>query len=112
ADQCTLRARALTYITVLSLVPLLAFSFSVTNGFGLHEKLIETSVNPFLDRTFGPLTAAGPAGSEVESAQGMRTAIAHVLDFVNRTDVSKLGAIGLVFLAWTVINLLSTVERS
>src|SRR5262245_59022974 len=33
-DECVFRASALTYITVLSLVPLLAFSFSVAKGFG------------------------------------------------------------------------------
>lgn len=112
ADQCTLRARALTYITVLSLVPLLAFSFSVTKGFGLHERLIESSVNPFLDRTFGPLAAEGSAAAQSANAHGMREAIAYVLGFVDKAHVSSLGAIGFAFLAWTVINLLSTVERS
>jgi membrane protein len=112
ADQCTLRARALTYITVLSLVPLLAFSFSVTKGFGLHERLIQTIVNPFLDRTFGPLASEGPVPFQSESAHGMRTAMAQVLDFVHRTDVSSLGIFGLVFLAYAVINLLGTVETS
>jgi membrane protein len=112
ADQCTLRARALTYITVLSLVPLLAFSFSVTKGFGLHERLIEHSVNPFLDRTFGPVAVAGPVALQSEGSHEMRTAIARVLDFVSQTDVSSLGVFGLVFLAYAVINLLGTVERS
>lgn len=111
-DQCTLRARALTYITVLSLVPLLAFSFSVTKGFGLHEKFIEASVNPFLDRTFGPLSTEGPVAFQSESAHGVRAAIAQVLDFVHKTDVAGLGAFGVLFLAYAVINLLSTIERS
>src|SRR6187397_325363 len=56
-DDCLFRASALTYITVLSLVPLLAFSFSVAKGFGFYEPLVRDTVNPFLDRTFGPIDA-------------------------------------------------------
>lgn len=112
ADQCMLRARALTYITVLSLVPLLAFSFSVIKGFGLHARLIETTIDPFLNRTFGPLLVEGQVPIAGESSHGMRIAIAQVLDLVNQTDVSRLGAIGLVFLIYTVVNLLGTIERS
>jgi membrane protein len=51
------RAQALTYVTVLSLVPLLAFGFSVAKGFGAYDYLIERAVTPFLDNTFGPLHA-------------------------------------------------------
>src|SRR6188768_1684909 len=39
-DDIVFRACALTYITVLSLVPLLAFSFSVAKGFGFYEPLV------------------------------------------------------------------------
>jgi membrane protein len=98
-DNCLFRAMALTYITVLSLVPLLAFSFSVAKGFGFYEKLLVGTINPFVERTF--------AGSPE-----MHQAIDRVLEFVNRTDVSQLGAPGLVLLVYTVIKLLSTIERS
>jgi membrane protein len=98
-DNCLFRASALTYITVLSLVPLLAFSFSVAKGFGFYQRLIDDSIQPFIDRTF--------AGSEE-----MRTALMRVLDFVNGTDVSALGIPGLVLLIYTVLKLLSTIERS
>src|SRR5690349_19633855 len=54
-DKCLSRASALTYITILSLVPLLAFSFSVAKGFGFYKELLDNTINPFLDETFGPL---------------------------------------------------------
>lgn len=52
-DRCTWRASALTYITVLSLVPMLAFAFSVAKGLGAYESLREGTIEPLLDRTFG-----------------------------------------------------------
>jgi membrane protein len=100
-DKCLFRASALTYITVLSLVPLLAFAFSVAKGFGLYHRLLETTIQPFVDRTF-----------DVHEAPQMHAAVMRVLEFVNTTNVSKLGIPGLVILAFTVIKLLSTIERS
>ena len=38
-DKCSLRASALTYYSVLSLVPILALFFGIAKGFGLDEKL-------------------------------------------------------------------------
>lgn len=52
-DRCTWRASALTYITVLSLVPMLAFAFSVAKGLGAYETLRTGTIDPLLDRTFG-----------------------------------------------------------
>ncbi len=112
-DACVFRASALTYITVLSLVPMLAFSFAVAKGFGFYQTLLHDVVRPWLDSTFGPLVdqdtlVALPA----EGAHEMRFAIERVFSFVDRTDVSGLGAFGLVLLLFTVIKLLSTVEES
>jgi membrane protein len=55
-DRCTWRASALTYVTVLSLVPMLAFAFSVAKGLGAYQKLREGTIDPLLDSTFGPGT--------------------------------------------------------
>ncbi len=51
--QLGIRSAALTYITVLSLVPMLAFAFSVAKGFGLYDRLIDDVVIEFLDTYFG-----------------------------------------------------------
>ncbi len=115
-DECLFRASALTYITVLSLVPLLAFSFSVAKGFGFYQQLIQGTVNPFLDRTFGPLVEQAPRLASSEGTHGVRVAIDRLLEIVGgvvqETRVTSLGAFGLVILGWAVIKLLGTIERS
>lgn len=115
-DECLFRASALTYITVLSLVPLLAFSFSVAKGFGFYEKLVRETVNPFLDKTFGPLTVEGGAEAVAGSTHEARVAFERLLEIVGNvvqeTRVTSLGAFGLVILGWAVIKLLGTIERS
>jgi membrane protein len=115
-DECVFRASALTYITVLSLVPLLAFSFSVAKGFGFYGQLVQGTVDPFLDKTFGPLAPSAAAAGAVEGTHEVRVAMARLLDIVGNvvqeTRVTSLGAFGLVILGWAVIKLLGTIERS
>ncbi|MBR4125569.1 MAG: hypothetical protein IKR13_05150 [Victivallales bacterium] len=41
-DHCTLQASALTYITLVSLVPILAITLAFCKGIGLQRKLMET----------------------------------------------------------------------
>lgn len=98
-------ASGLTYVTVLSIVPLLAMGFSVAKGFRAYDRLRADVVEPFLDRTFGPDSADG-TGSE------LRSAIDQVFGFVESTDFGSLGAIGLLVLVWTAIKLLSAVEHT
>jgi membrane protein len=95
--QLTFRAAALTYYTVLSIVPFLAFAFAVLKGFGAYRLLMDGTVRPWLAGTFG----ANPALLE---------AIQRVLDFVDATDVSKLGVLGLLTLVYTSVSLVSSVE--
>ena len=154
-DRCPSRAAALTYITVLTLVPMLALGFSVAKGLGAYETLLTKTIVPFLDSTFGsadaalvpdavevaaaeldesvPLPSVEPepeleSESESESepgaearatqelnAQGgseVRRAIDTVLGFVQQTDVSRLGVLGLLIVIYTVIQLLGAIERS
>jgi len=97
ATRVTVRAAALTYYTVLSLVPFLAFSFAVLKGFGAYDSFIQGTVRPYLDQTFG----ANPA---------LLGSIERILQFVERTNVSALGAVGLVALVYTSVSLLGSVE--
>jgi len=140
-DQCLFRASALTFVTVLSLVPLLALGFSIAKGFGAYKNLRANTIEPFLDKTFGPVpwegegpapppgsanesggtaaplaaaNAEGPAASEPPGLAGseLRRAVGKVLDFVDKTDVTSLGLLGLGFLLVTVIQLLGNIEQS
>jgi membrane protein len=93
------QAAALTYYSVLSIVPFLAFAFSVLKGFGGYQRLMDQSLRPYLRQTFG-----GNAS--------LLNALEQMLNFVERTDVSSLGMIGVLFLVYTSINLLSTIETA
>lgn len=110
-DRCLFRAAALTYVTVLSIVPLLALTFAVAKGFGFYADLRHDTIDPFLDTTFGPSeVVAGEATSE--KAHAARTALKEVLDLVDKTDVKVLGWMGLAFVLATAIKLLSSIEQS
>ncbi|MCY2961107.1 MAG: YihY family inner membrane protein [Planctomycetota bacterium] len=111
-DQCLLRASALTYITVLSLVPLLALAFAVAKGFGFYAALVHDVIGPFLDRTFGALPAPGETVTSTESGLAMRMAIDQVLGFVDGTKFSALGIVGLLALLFTGLKLLGAVEQA
>lgn len=111
-DQCLLRASALTYITVLSLVPLLALAFAIAKGFGVYFSLVHDVITPFLDRTFGPMPVPGEGGAAEQSGLAVRVAIDQVLAFVESTKFGALGVIGLLALFYTGLKLLGAVEKA
>ena len=93
--QLTLRAMSLSFTTLLSLVPLLALSFSVLKGFGIHN-----SMEPMLLEYLGPL---GDKGVEITE---------RILDFVNNMNVGVLGFMGLGLLLYTVVSLVQKIEEA
>lgn len=90
AHQATLRASALTFTTVLSLVPFLAIAFSVLKGLG-----VQNALEPLL------LRVAGESSREV---------VGQIIGYVNNTNVKTLGMVGLLFLLVTVVSLLSSID--
>ncbi len=91
----TLRAMSLVYTTLLSLVPLLALSFSVLKGFGVHNQM-----QPFLLRLFSPM------GAKAEELTNQ------VLSFVDNVQVGVLGFAGLTILLYTVVSLMGKIEEA
>ena len=91
----TLYAKSLVYMTILSLVPLLAVMFSVLKGFGVHNQL-----EPLLLQLLEPL---GEKGTELTTT---------ILSFVDNISVGVLGAIGLGVLMFTVISLIQQIEAA
>lgn len=91
----TLRAMSLVYTTLLSLVPLLAVSFSVLKGFGVHNQ-----IEPVLLSVLEPL---GDKGVEITG---------HIIGFVDNIKVGVLGFLGLGLLIYTVISLIQKIERA
>ncbi|MEI7817930.1 MAG: YhjD/YihY/BrkB family envelope integrity protein, partial [Desulfuromonadales bacterium] len=89
--QGQLRAAALTYTTVLSLVPFLAIAFSVLKGLGAQNAL-----QPLLQQI---------AGDSEET-------INRLVAYVNNTNMKSMGAIGLVMLIVTVVSLMGNIEEA
>ncbi|HHB13319.1 MAG TPA: YihY family inner membrane protein [Chromatiales bacterium] len=93
--QLTLRAMSLVYTTLLSLVPLLAVSFSVLKAFGVHNQ-----IEPLLLRLMAPLGAQG-----VEFTR-------QIIGFVDNIKVGVLGSVGLVVLLYTVVTMIQKTEEA
>lgn len=93
--QLNLRAMSLVYTTLLSLVPLLAISFSVLKGFGVHNK-----IEPFLMNFLAPM---GEPGVEVAT---------RIIGFVDNIKVGVLGSVGLGLLVYTVVSLMQKIENA
>ena len=93
--QLSMRAMSLVYTTLLSLIPLLAVSFSVLKAFGVHNQ-IEPALQNFL-------TPLGPRGGEISDT---------IIGFVDNVQVGVLGSVGLGLLFYTVVSLLQKIERA
>jgi len=93
--QLNLRAMSLVYTTLLSIVPLLAVSFSVLKGFGVHNR-----IEPLLYNLLLPL---GPSGIEITEK---------IISFVENVKVGVLGSVGFALLIYTVISLMQKIESA
>ncbi len=93
--QLSLRAMGLVYTTLLSLIPLLAFSFSVLKGLGVHNQ-----IEPLLLKFLEPL---GEKAVEISS---------RVIAFVENVEAGVLGSVGLALLIYTVVSLMQKIERA
>ncbi len=91
-DHCLLRASALTYTTLLAIVPLLALMFSVLKGLGVQNTLQPIILD--------------------QIAIGSEQVVTAIVEYINNTNVGRLGTVGLIALVVTVIALLSNIEES
>jgi membrane protein len=94
--EINLRAMGLVYTTLLSLIPLLAFSFAILKIFGGHRDL-----QPIVYEFFRPVGEA--AATELTS---------RVMQFANRVSSGVVGSVGLALLAWTLVGTIKKVEDS
>lgn len=95
AGQLTLRAMGLVYTTLLSIVPLLALSFSVLKAFGVTNQ-----IQPMLVNLLAPL-----------GEKGVDLAL-RITGFIENMNVGVLGAVGLVMLLYTSVSLIQKIEES
>jgi membrane protein len=89
------RAMSLAYTTLLSLVPLMVFSFAILKGIGAR-----TDLHFILHQFLRPL---GQASNQLTES---------LLEFVANMRGDVLGSLGLLFLTYTVITTIQKVETS
>ncbi|MGE4298387.1 MAG: YihY/virulence factor BrkB family protein [Desulfovibrionaceae bacterium] len=92
-DALLLRASALTFTTILSIVPFLAVAFSVLKGIGFQNK---DFIRDLL----------------MQASAGREQVVDHIITYINQTNVKTLGGLGMGLLLFTVISLLSNIEAS
>ena len=93
-----LRASALTYYSLLSIVPVAAMAFGIAKGFGFDARLENELRNMIAEQ------------------EEMAEVLNYVLEFANSLLANINGGIiagvGVVFLYWSVMKLLSNIENS
>jgi len=94
-DKCKFRASALTFYTLLSIVPITAMLFGIAKGFGF-EKRLEAQI--------------------ARSLQGQEEVASKIISFANslleNAQGDLIAGIGVIILFWTVIKVLSNIESS
>ena len=95
SGQLTLRAMSLVYTTLLSIVPLIAFSFSVLKGLGVDKRLEE--------KLYAFLQPLGTKGAEFTD---------QVMQVVHSVNGSVLGGIGLTFFIYTAVSMVQKIEEA
>ena len=96
-DKCKFRASALTFYSLLSIVPVIAMMFGIAKGFGLEKRVQEEIL------------------AKVQTDE-QKLVATKVIEFANslldNTSGGFIAGIGVVFLFWAIIKLLSNIENS
>jgi membrane protein len=93
--QINLHAMGLVYATLLSLIPLIAFSFAILKVFGSHRDL-----EPVIYEFFRPVGA------------GATDLTRRVMEFADNVSGGIVGSVGLALLLWTLVGTIKKVEDS
>jgi membrane protein len=95
ADRISLRASALTFYTLIAIVPVLSLFLGIAKGFGLHENLVV-----WLQHNF-------------EQQQDLLKILLEFSDsMLGRVGGGLFTGISVVFLLWAVLSLLNNIEIS
>jgi membrane protein len=94
-DKCGLRAKALTFYSMMSVVPVLALAFGISKGFGMQE-MLEKEI--------------------IEKMKGQEEVLKFIIGFADKMLEQVKGGIiagiGVLFLLYTVFKLLQNIEES
>jgi membrane protein len=94
-NKVVLRASALTYYSMMSVVPIVAMAFGIAKGFGLDKKLQEELANRF---------------------EGQQEVLDWIIKFASsmleRTKGGVVAGVGIILLFWAVMRVLGNIEAS
>ena len=94
-DKVSLRSSALTYYSLLSIVPIVAMAFGIAKGFGMDEKLNEILTEKLAEH---------------------QDVMNQVIDFANsmleNTKGGLIAGIGVLLLFWSVLKVMANIEES
>lgn len=92
-DKCIIRASALTFTTMLSIVPFLAVAFSISKGLGLQNT---TFIRDLL----------------MSVSAGRAEVVQNILGYIEKTNVKTLGWMGVATLLVTVFFMVGNIEQA
>ncbi|MDP8253467.1 MAG: YihY/virulence factor BrkB family protein [Candidatus Kaelpia aquatica] len=90
-DKCKLHAAALSFITILTLIPFLALIFAISKGLGIQ--------NYFQDIVIHKI------------ALGKQDIFLKILQYIENTNLKNLGTVGIVVLLLAMVRLLGSIEE-
>jgi membrane protein len=93
--KCKYKASALTFYSLLSIVPIIAVMFAIAKGFNLQEQVKEQ----LLTRMKG-------------QEEVVKNVIGFADNLLKNTSGGIIAGIGVAFLFWTIISVLSNIENS
>jgi len=94
-DQCLIKASALTYFLLFSIVPVIALAFAIAKGFGFQETLQQNLLRDFNQQ---------------------KDVLTQVFDYanvmLNNAKGGVIAGVGVILLLWSVMKLLGNIEDS
>jgi membrane protein len=94
-DKCILKATALTYYTLFSIVPVIALAFAIAKGFDYQETLKQIISLKFSDQK-----------------DILNQAFLYADKMLANTKGGLIAGVGIILLLWSIIKLLSSIENS
>lgn len=111
-DNCSLHASALTFYSMLSMVPVVAMIFGIAKGFGLKEQL-EQSLNELISvESIQNQTGAGVENSQDIQQYVIQEVIRFADNFLESAKGGVITGVGFIVLIYLVLKVLSNIESS
>ncbi len=96
-DNCQLKASALTFYSLLSVVPVAAMVFGIAKGFGFEERIRQLLENNISD----------PHQEDI-----INWIVNFAVKYLENTPGGQIAGIGLIILLWSVMKVLGNIEES